>query len=37
MFRFQFCYNFFPSPAKKMGKIGGFTLKIGENRNRPKK
>ena len=25
------------SPAKKIGKIGGFSLKIGENRNRLKK
>ena len=37
MFRFRFCYKFFPSPAKKIGKIGGFILKIGENSNRTKK
>ena len=34
-FHFQFfLLQILASPVKKIGKIGGFSLKIGENRNR---
>ena len=36
-FHFQFCFKFWLHQLKKIGKIGGFSLKIGENRNRLKK
>ena len=34
---FSILLQILASPAKKIGKIGGFGLKIGENRNRLKK
>ena len=33
---FSILLEILASPAKKIGKIGGFSLKIGENRNRLK-
>ena len=34
---FSILLQILASPAKKIGKIGGFSLKIGENRNGLKK
>ena len=34
---FSILLQILASPAKKIGKIGGFSLKIGENRNTFKK
>ena len=34
---FSILLQILASPAKKIGKIGGFSLKIGENRKRLKK
>ena len=34
---FSILLQILASPAKKIGQIGGFSLKIGENRNRLRK